>query len=84
MAKAKMSLLRCLQLTQHHVMPNKVAVMAVLGKLTTETVEYRFKLVQENMQSAIDQLTKIQKIAEEVGCREILDALKEPIEAGHD
>jgi hypothetical protein len=58
--------------------------MVAANAFTVEDIEYRFKLVEENMNAAIDQLIKIEEAAKRSGCQEVLDALNEDIEFGHD
>jgi len=83
MAKQKGNLLHCLSMTKHHVGSHKLQLMAFSEGINIDNVGYRFKLVEENMVNAIAQLEKMIAAAKKANCQEVLDALNEQIEVGH-
>lgn len=84
MAQEKGSVASCLRLLQHHVAPGKVRMMLAVPMDFEEVLIYRFGLIHEEAQHAIDLLEKIKKIAEEKGYEDISDALRKEVEFGHD
>lgn len=85
MAKQKGTLVKCLNMTKHHVGKDKVNSFVYAGEFTPETVEYRFGLVRANIDAALDQIEKVRAAAESKGCTEVLEALDDAtLEFGHD
>ncbi|MDP3764588.1 MAG: hypothetical protein Q8Q95_03120 [bacterium] len=49
-----------------------------------EAIKYRFDLMKEELRTAIAQVEKIKRLAEEKGLTEVLAILNEEVEFGHD
>lgn len=76
---------QCISFTVHHVDTHKVRLMQAAGALTPEQIEYRFRLVRENCQAALDQLKKIKDAATAAGDAAVLALLDEAtVPYGHD
>ena len=90
MAKEKRNLRGCLVLTEHHASPHKARLMVLACTVSPELdiekeLTYRFQLVSENIKAALVQLEKVRVAAEKVGCKEVLNLLKEEtVPCGHD
>lgn len=84
MAKERGNIESCLRLTVHHVDPSKVLLMLIGGALTQEGVEYRFKLVRENLAPVIEKIREIRTAAERGDSQAVLALLDAEVEFGHD
>ncbi len=82
MARDKGHLLECLRSIEHHVLPHKVDLMLTTGD-PAEQLRYRFNLVLDEVRTAILQTNKLERVALQEGCRNILAVLHEEVEFGH-
>ena len=88
MARNRGNLMRCVRLTLHHVSPANVRAVELQLKMdptrVEELVTYRFELIRDELETAMRQLERIEKIARERGFMEITDVIDEEVEFGHD
>lgn len=81
--KEKGSLERCLIATIHHVDTHKIELMIGAGA-SVEDFRYRFNLVRENVEAALECVEKITAAAEAGNNEKVLRLLKDPtLEFGH-
>jgi hypothetical protein len=83
MPKEKGPLLNCLEKTKHHVAPHKAGLL-IAGGVSVEQLRGRFALIHGEVETAIQQIEKLQNIAVEKGYADILAILNEAVEFGHD
>ena len=85
MAREKGGVIACLKKAAHHVSSHKVnLILGATSRNIVGDLQYRFDLVEGEIQTAIAQLEKIKKAAEEKGYQDILGILREEVEFGHD
>jgi len=82
--KKKGNIAQAIGMTRHHVAPHKARLMHSAGALDLDSVQYRFRLVDENLEQVEQQLYKIREAASQGDCEAVLTALDESIEFGHD
>ena len=76
----------CLALTIHHVDPGKMDLMLSFASAEElgAIIKYRFKLVESNLQPALEIVKKIRVAAEQGDIKAVFAALDEQLEFGHD
>ncbi len=79
----KGDVLDCLRMTLHHIDDHKVGLMEAAGVLNASTLEYRFRIMREELEEVMARVERIKDIAEQKGIQEILDILTEEFEFGH-
>ena len=74
---------RCLSKALHHL--DKHKVMLILGTpYPAGSLDYRFRIVREEIQAVLERLQRIKALAEEQNLTEILAILREDFDFGHD
>lgn len=68
---------RCLSLARHHVAPHKIRLLAFGGSLNINSLSYRFKLVDDNLQQVENKLQEVREAAERGDCEDVLRVLNE-------
>ena len=80
----KGNVLDCLKTALHHIDDHKVGLMEAADALNASTLEYRFRIMREELREVVARIQRIKEIAERDGLEEIITILNEEFEFGHD
>lgn len=88
MAREKGGLISCLRKTMHHVSPSNVGLLKLSieegDEDAVECVVYRFALIRDELETAMNQLLRIKEVAEKKGLAEVMSIIEEEVEFGHE
>lgn len=75
----------CLSKAKHHLTPSTLSMMLLMDPFEApQILEYRQRIITEEIEEAIKRLRRIEEIAQSHGYEEILSVLNEEFEFGHD